>query len=506
MTESSHGSVPARRTVPAWRSVPSRRILFALIAASLLVVACARNPVTGRRELTLVSEQQEIALGQQADSQTVATYGIYDDPKLAAYVDRIGQGLARRSDRPNLKYTFRVLDSPVVNAFALPGGFVYITRGILAYMNDEAELAMVMGHEIGHVAARHSVQQMTRSQLAGLGIGIGSILVPGAEKYGQLAQGAVGLLFLKYSRDDERQADHLGVQYSLRAGYDAEEGTKFFTVLDRITQASGQSLPDWLSTHPDPGQRVTTTADLARKLHPEFPNADIVDEATHKDEIEGIVFGENPRSGFVRDGAFLHPDLRFRFDLPQGWQVQNTPQVVVAADPRGQAALQLTIAAAQGLDPRAYGLRVVQGAGAQVVDSETETIGDADAFVAVIAVPVQDGTVPVLAAFLQRARQGPIYQFIGQAAEFSAMRPVLLGSIRSFAPLTDPAVLALQPDRVELKRLAGPGTLTAAIGNEPALPVGLQTLAIMNNVDPAENLPPGTLLKVVRGTFRLTEP
>ena len=171
------------------------RVGLGLFLGSLL--GCTTNPVTGKRELNLLSESQEIALGRDSDPQIVATYGLYDDARLAAYVDSVGQRLAAVSHRPDLKFTFRVLDSPVINAFALPGGYIYVTRGILAHMNDEADLAIVLGHEIGHVTARHGASQYSRSTLASLGLGLGSVLSTQVARFSPLAESALGLLFFK---------------------------------------------------------------------------------------------------------------------------------------------------------------------------------------------------------------------------------------------------------------------------------------------------------------------
>src|SRR5512137_1763548 len=194
-----------------------------IVALALLVaaaIACAVNPVTGKKEFMLYSESQEIELGKQTDAEVAATYGLYDDPALAAYVSKIGLSLAAKTQRPNLPWRFTVLDSPVVNAFAVPGGAVYVTRGILALMSSEAELAAVLGHEIGHVNARHSMSQMSKQQMAQLGLAVGSVVSKEFAKYAGLAGTGLQVLFLKYSRDNENQADGLGVDYARAAGYD----------------------------------------------------------------------------------------------------------------------------------------------------------------------------------------------------------------------------------------------------------------------------------------------
>ncbi len=199
------------------------RILLALVAAILTTTACATNPVTGKRELSFMSEAQEISVGRELDAQVRQEMGLYEDDELQRYVQELGMRLARSSQRPNLPWSFAVLDSPAVNAFALPGGFIYITRGILPYLDNEAQLVGVLGHEIGHVTARHSAQQYTRGMGASLGVLVGSIFVPQIRPFGDLAEGGIGVLFLKFGRDDELQADALGAEYTAAGGWDPDE-------------------------------------------------------------------------------------------------------------------------------------------------------------------------------------------------------------------------------------------------------------------------------------------
>jgi predicted Zn-dependent protease len=234
---------------------PRSFLLGAGLVAGLL--SCARNPVTGKSELSLVSESQEIQMGQQAAQDVAQSIGLYKDAKLESYVSSIGKRMAAASERPNLPWEFHVVDDASVNAFALPGGFIYVTRGLLASINDEAELATVVGHEIGHVTNRHSVQQISKAQLAQLGLGIGSILSSDIARFGQLASAGLSVLFLKYSRDAENQADQAGFRYALNQNYDVREMTKVFETLNRIGEASGGGkLPEWLATHPNPENRI----------------------------------------------------------------------------------------------------------------------------------------------------------------------------------------------------------------------------------------------------------
>ncbi len=230
--------------------------LGSLTLCCLWVVACATNPVTGKRQLALISEAQEIEMGREADKDVVASIGLYPDESLQRYVQDLGTRIAATTERPNLPWTFRVVDDAAVNAFAIPGGFIYVTRGIMAHLNSEAELAAILGHEIGHVTARHSVSQMSKQQLAQVGFAAGMILSPEFAQFGNLAQAAMGLMFMKFSRSDESQSDALGLKYMMAGGYDPRELVDVFTMLDGLSQQSGAGrLPQWMSTHPDPENR-----------------------------------------------------------------------------------------------------------------------------------------------------------------------------------------------------------------------------------------------------------
>ncbi len=233
-------------------------ILPIILAASVMLIAnCARNPVSGKKQLVTISTEQELAMGREADPQIIAQFGLHEDSTLQRYMREKGKEMAALSHRNNINYEFRVLNSDVINAFAIPG-YVYFTRGILAYFNNEAQFEGVLGHEIGHIAARHSVIQQRNAMLGQVGILAGIIISPQLGRFAETASQGLGLLLLKNSRDAEREADQLGVEYSTKAGYDATEMAGFFTTLQRQTAAAGgDALPPFLSTHPDPGEGVS---------------------------------------------------------------------------------------------------------------------------------------------------------------------------------------------------------------------------------------------------------
>jgi predicted Zn-dependent protease len=235
-----------------------RKIIYALsaVVVFLFCESCAKNPVTGKKDFMLMSKEQEVAMGQQSDPEITQFFGIYEDEKLQKFINEKGQQMVGVSHRKDIKYQFKVVDSDVVNAFAVPGGYVYFTRGIMAYFNNEAEFAGVLGHEIGHITARHSAKQYSNSMLAQLGLAAGMIFSPEFAQFGDVASQGLQLLFLKFGRDAESQSDKLGVEYSTKIGYDAEEMAGFFGTLDRLRKnAGGEEVPDFLSTHPNPLDR-----------------------------------------------------------------------------------------------------------------------------------------------------------------------------------------------------------------------------------------------------------
>ena len=278
----------------------SRRAMRCVLAlaAAVLMTACATNPVTGKRELSFMSEEQEISVGRELDAQVRQEMGLYQNDELQRYVSDIGMGLARSSQRPNLPWSFAVVDSPAVNAFALPGGFIYITRGILPYLDNEAQLVGVLGHEIGHVTARHSAQQYTRGMATSLGVLVGSIFVPQVRPFGDLAETGLGVLFTKFGRDDELEADRLGAEYAAGGGWDPDEVPKFLTTLARISEMSDRNgVPNWMSTHPQPESRAERVTETVKKVRAGEAGTWTVERDGYLAKIDGLVFGDNPEAG-----------------------------------------------------------------------------------------------------------------------------------------------------------------------------------------------------------------
>jgi predicted Zn-dependent protease len=464
--------------------------------AALSAAGCAVNPATGSRQLMLISESQEIAMGREYDQEVAASIGLYPDSGLQRWIQQFGARLAATSERPNLPWTFHVVDDPVVNAFALPGGYIYVTRGILAHLNSEAELAGVVGHEIGHVTARHSVSQMSKQQLAQVGLVIGSIASPEFERYAGLASAGLGVLFLKYSRDAERQADDLGLRYMRRVSYDPREMPHVFEMLGRVSQVEGGGrVPEWLATHPDPENRRGRIEQEIAALPQDFTGV-AVNRDAYLRRLDGLVFGNNPREGYFKDNQFFHPDLRFRLTFPEGWTTNNGKQAVVAVSPQKDALVEVSLAKEQTADGAARAFLSQKGftSGYPVRSS----VGGLPAVTAGFAAATESGTLRGTAVFVEYG--SAVYRLLGYAPEarWPAVQATAERALQSFARLTDPAALAVQPQQVDIVRLDQRTTIEELARKRPS-PVPVATLALVNQVEPQTPLEPGRLVKWIVG-------
>jgi predicted Zn-dependent protease len=291
--------------------MPRSARLVAAALAALVALSCATNPATGKKQLAFFGEEQELAMGRDADADLLSKVAVYSDDDLGAYVADVGGRLAATSERPYLPWRFVVLDDPTVNAFSLPGGYVYVTRGILAHLDSEAELAAVLGHEIGHVTARHGVHAMSEQLLATAALGTAAVVLDPEHADDWMGVGSLtlGLVFLKHSRDDERQADDLGLRYLLRAGYDPAQMPLVFEMLDQVAQAEGGRLPIWLSTHPDPGARAQRVAKevAAAKAAGETAAQPRIARASFLARLDGLDYGAPPGDA-ADDGGMTSGD------------------------------------------------------------------------------------------------------------------------------------------------------------------------------------------------------
>lgn len=472
--------------------------LTAAVALLAIAAACATNPVTGQREVSLMSEAQEVSIGQQVDVDIRNEMGVYDDPELQRYVSDLGVRLAKVSHRPQLPWHFTVVDNAAINAFAAPGGYIYITRGILAYMQDEAELVGVLGHEIGHVTARHAAQQYTRATGGTLGLIALGIFVPAARPFGDLASTGLGLLFLKYGRDDELQSDRLGVEYGAAAGWDPLGVPRFLRTLSRVSEMSERGVPNWLSTHPEPASRVEVARPLAEA---QAAGRELArNREAYERRIDGVVFGDNPKDGIVRGNAFLHPVLRFAIEFPEGWEVQNTPQQVMARAPGQQRYMLLQIVQKpNGRDIEQIAVNHMTTGGFQRVSGERTRINGLDAYLGVYRGAIEGlGQVGMRTGHIVMPDR-TVYVVAGFApqAQYDAVNPVATASIQSFRQLTRQQAEEIRPNRLDFYTVrAGDTWQSIAQGASRGL-VTAPTLAIMNGAELDAQPRTGTRIRIV---------
>ena len=320
-----------------------RWLLSCLLLTSLQATACSMNPVSGLPEVTLISVEQEKKIGEEEAKKVEAQMGLLDDRQFLPYLDALGQRLAKESPRQDVTHQFHVADMAEPNAFALPGGYVYVSRGLLALVNSEDELAGVVGHEIGHVAARHTVQKISKqgpfAAVFGIASGLAGIVSPlAANIIGGVGDLTQGLLFSPYSRSQETAADRVGQEMAAKAGWDPAALSVFLSSLEREVELLSQSKeprkPSFFDSHPATPDRVKKTAEHAKELT-RANRAPI--SPTHESflaRLDGMVDGQRAANGIFEGRTFLHPDMNFLVQFPEKWQHDNTPQKIVAAAPR----------------------------------------------------------------------------------------------------------------------------------------------------------------------------
>jgi predicted Zn-dependent protease len=474
-------------------------------SATLLFLSCAQNPVTGKKELMLMTESQEITLGNESDPAIVAQYGLYENAELQRFIEEKGKQMAAVSHRPNLNYTFRILDAPVVNAFAVPGGYVYFTRGIMGYFNNEAEFAGVLGHEIGHITARHSAKQYSKQMVTQI-LFIGGLLVSEEfRQFADVAQQGIGLIFLKFSRDNETESDKLGVDYSTKIGYDAHEMAGFFRTLKKL---SGDSplMPNFLSTHPDPGDRNVKVAQLADQAQAGMDAATLkVNRNTYLKRIDGLIFGDDPRQGFAENNVFYHPTLKFRFDIPAKWKLVNSPSQVQMAPDDGKALLVLSLAAEKTLEEAKR--KVIEDNKLTVLESSNTTINGLPAITMVSEI-VPDATQGQGAQSLKLLTSlirfdNAIYKLHGVSAlaDFNAQYTTFQKSMNSFRELTDASKLNKKPTTIKIVEASAPTTLVKLLTLHRMPASRHQELAVLNGMELETSVETGSLIKIFGGDY-----
>jgi len=474
-------------------------LLITLLVAMAIVFACVKNPVTGKRQLMLISESQEIAMGAEYDPQLIAAMGLYENPQLQAFVEAKVREMGLISHRPNLQYHIRLLDSPVVNAFAVPGGYIYLTRGILAHFNNEAELIGVIGHEMGHITARHTVSRMSNQTLAQLALIGGMVASETFRNYGELAMMGMQLLFLKYSRDDEREADRLGVEYTAKIGYDASMFAEFYKLLQRMQLASDHGgIPTFLSTHPDPGNRYNDVNRDAQKWKQELGLTNLkVNASEYLSLIDGIIYGEDPRQGYVDGNTFYHPEMLFQFNFPQNWTLINSPTSVQIVSHDKKAMLLLMHAPGNSLEDAAQ--QMLSQLNLTLIGSDAVNLNGYRSIVTFSELKQDDPTKSqkVRTNFIDMGGNYLAFHAVSLDSDFQNFLPFFNTTQNGFRRLTDSARINVKPDLVRVKRVASSGTVASTLRafNVPA--AMHEEIAMLNNLSLNDRVQAGQLLKIV---------
>jgi predicted Zn-dependent protease len=477
--------------------------LFLVLSGVIMIDSCAVNPVTGKKQIMLMSEAQEVQMGMQYDPQVLATFGEYQNDNLRNFLQQKGTEMGLLSHRPKLEYHVKILDSPVVNAFAVPGGYIYFTRGILAQLNNEAEIMGILGHEMGHITARHSVSQQSKQQLGQLLLIGGMIASEKFAQYAQYAMQGMQLLFLSFSRDNEREADRLGVEYSSRIGYDAHKMADFFEVLNKMNMAESHGgVPTFLSTHPDPGDRYNSVHQMAKAWQDSLKlPAYKVNGDSYLQMIDGIVYGEDPRQGFVEGNVFYHPELKFRFAHPAGWQLENLPTQVNMGPADGKAIMIFTLASGASLEEAAT--NTIKQLNLTLQESKKATVNGLPALATICKQVQQDQstgqqqTISVLSYFIQYSGGNYVFHGVSAEAEFGNYFKTFESSMNTFSALTDPAKLSIRPKRIQVKKVLRTGTLASAFSSYGVPQNMMNELALLNNMELNGQVPAGKLIKIV---------
>lgn len=472
---------------------------IAAILVSLLLVDCAENPVSGRPNFVTMSESEEVQVGRKEDAEVKKEYGVYTNPALQRYVSEVGQRLARVSHRPNLEYHFTVVDSPEINAFALPGGYVYITRGILAYLNSEAELAGVLGHEIGHVTARHSVQQLSAATAAGIGASVLGIFVPGLRNQaGDTVINLLGNALLSgYGREHELEADKLGAQYLARGGYDPQSMIKVLGVLKNqeifdaeVARSEGrqpQAYHGLFASHPDADTRLHEVVAAAGRP---APGSTRINQEEFLRNIDKMPFGYSESQGFIRNFVFYHRELGIAMKLPQNWHVANQVDRVSATNSASDAMVELRSPGPARGSPVEV-LRKTLGGPGEITQTSINGLPAALASTSIRGYPTRAAVI-----FLNKSA----FLIDGQAKSASAFQRALAdidATIMSFRTLTDAERASVRPLTLRVINAPSGARFPDLARSSPLGENAQSQLRLLNGLYPSGEPLAGQALKII---------
>ncbi len=489
---------------------PRSRLLGAVAALALsgLTAACASNPATGSQDVIFMSQADEKRVGDENHPKILKQFGgAYDDPALQAYVTSLGQVLAASSELPSLKWTFTLLDSDVTNAFALPGGYVYVTRGLLSLAESEAQLSAVIGHEIGHVTARHGARRHGQGTIAGIGAGVASVLgailigPQAGQAIGQAANVGAQAYVASYSRDQEYEADGLGIRYNGRVGFDPNGMAGFLAKLEAekglIAKLRGQSPQgsSYFDSHPPTPDRVARARGLAGKTKVANP---IDGRDVFLSKIDGMVWGDSPGQGYARDGVFAHADLNIRYEVPDDFTLFNGPDKVMAFGPNDMAIVFDTGPKDYGGSMRDY-IGQTWGRNVRLANLEAVEINGLEAATATTRGASNGKTVDVRLVAIKGA-QGHVFRltFLSPPSQTAGRAEDFRRATYSFRHMTAAERSALGPLHIRLYQARRGDTLDSIAGRQMAVKkFAKERLVLLNGLSSDGDLTPGRWVKVI---------
>ncbi len=478
--------------------------LAALMAVALAgpLSGCATNPATGERMMTFLSPEEEARIGAREHRKLMPAFGgAINDADLQRYVSSVGTLLARTSELPKLRFTFTVLNTGMINAFALPGGYVYITRGLLALANSEAEIAGVLAHEIGHVTARHAAQRHSRSVFAGIGATAIGILT-GSGDLARLTGSRLGSYLRGYSREQEFEADKLGIRYLKRAGFDPQAMADFLSSLraharlaarlaGRSPSAVDQS--NIMSTHPRTLERVARAAREAGGI--QHPNP-IVGRDVYLRKIGGMIYGDTPEQGFVRGRDFLHPDMRIRFRVPRGFHMVNQPSQVLAKGPDGMVIIFSAASRAGRRSPYDY-LVNVWAPNLRLTELDSSSINGMPAAGGAARVRSRRGITNLRLLAIRRGVRMYRFMFTGPGGSSQRLYDAYRETVTSFRGVSPSVAQGWRPYRIRIVRVRRGDTVARLARRMAVDRFAEEHFRVINGLGPRDRLIPGQRVKIV---------
>lgn len=486
-------------------TITNRNILVSLLITGIFFyTGCATNPVTGKQDLVLMSEEEEINVGKQAHKQIMQQYRPYDNPALQGYVEGIVEELSTKSHRSNLIFHVTVLDSPEINAFALPGGYIYITRGIMAYMNSEAELAGVLGHEIGHVTARHGVRQHSVGTLTGIGATVATILT-GSSAVGEAANYGGTALVRGYGREHELEADRLGAEYLARVGYDPEEMINVVGILkdqedfDRqLAKEEGReprSYHGTFSTHPSNDKRLQEVIRAANKFDTAATRKANREEFLNY--IDGMVVGPSAKDGVLRENKFYHKELNIYIEFPLGWKIHNLADRILAISSGQDVQMQITLTdMSKRQTPKEYLNEQFKG---NLRDGQDIKTNDFKGYTGITTLKTSNGKLPSRVAAIFDGKR--IYQIMAVSRHEDALErydTTTLHTVESLRKLKKNEAILAKAKHINLIRAKSDDTFESLAKRSVLSHHPIEQLRLLNGMYPDGEPEVGQLMKIIK--------